>query len=99
MMLEEVDIEGTIVSTYSVKVSQYLGLKPVKGLGIMNQPVPQYYFYRPLHSLLGTFFKSGLVLDGLEEPAFPGDNVAGSGLGWGKFHEIPPALVARLRLP
>jgi ubiquinone/menaquinone biosynthesis C-methylase UbiE len=99
MMLEEVDIEGTIVSTYSVKVSQYLGLKPVKGLGIMNQPVPQYYFYRPLHSLLGTFFKSGLVLDGLEEPAFPGDNVAGSGLGWGRFHEIPPALVARLRLP
>lgn len=28
------------------------------------------YFHRPLHELLGVFFKAGLVLDALEEPHF-----------------------------
>ena len=98
MMLEEVDIEGQIICTYSVKVSEYLGLAPKRGLGIMDQPVPQYYFYRPLHTLLNTFFRAGFVLDGLEEPAFPKRTDGSSTLGWGSFHEIPPVLVARLRM-
>jgi SAM-dependent methyltransferase len=98
MMIEEVDIEGQIISTYSVKVSEYLGLTPKRGLGILDQPMPQYYFYRPLHALLNTFFQTGFVLDGLEEPAFPKRTDGSGGLGWGSFSEIPPVFIARLRL-
>ncbi len=31
-----------------------------------GQPVPQLYFHRPLHSLLGTFLEEGFVMDGVE---------------------------------
>jgi hypothetical protein len=41
------------------------------------------------------------VLDGLEERAFPPEHPAGRlPLSWsGKYAEIPPVMVARLRLP
>jgi len=50
--------------------------------------------------LFGTCFEAGFVLDGLEERAFPPDHSSGrEPLSWGgKFSEIPPALVARMRL-
>ena len=35
---------------YAVKVTKYLGLAPEKGLAIIGQPVPQYYFID--HSML-----------------------------------------------
>lgn len=31
---------------------------------------PEVYFHRPVHELLGTFLKAGLVMDAIEEPAF-----------------------------
>jgi hypothetical protein len=51
--------------------------------------------------LLGAGFQVGFVLDGLEERAFPPDHPSGrSPLSWGgNFSEIPPVLVARMRLP
>jgi hypothetical protein len=41
------------------------------------------------------------VLDALEEPAFPPDHPSGqNSLSWGgNLSEIPPVLIARLRLP
>ncbi|MEE8390265.1 MAG: hypothetical protein V3S14_05630 [Anaerolineae bacterium] len=46
-------------------------------------------------------FDAGFVLDGLEERAFPPDHPSDrSPLTWGaNFSEIPPVLVARMRLP
>ena len=97
-MVEETDRGGEIESLLSVKVWRYLGLKPEKGLGILGQPEPHYYFHRPLHVLLGAAFRAGLVLDGLEEPAFPTTaEPRGRMLSWLSFTEIPPALVGRLR--
>lgn len=67
--LEEEDREGDIIEVYSVKISKYLNLSPQKGLGIIGQPTPHYYFYRPLHVLFNTCFRVGFVIDALEEPA------------------------------
>jgi 2-polyprenyl-3-methyl-5-hydroxy-6-metoxy-1,4-benzoquinol methylase len=95
------DREGEIVTTYSVKVFRYMTPSIAHGLAIRGQPKAQLYFHRPLQLLLGTGLQAGFVLDGLEERAFPPDHPPGRNpLAWGpNFSEIPPALVARLRLP
>ncbi|MGD8404499.1 MAG: hypothetical protein PVJ21_12625 [Anaerolineales bacterium] len=60
---------------------------------------PQPYFERPLQYYLNVGFKNGFVLDGFEERAFPPDHPASNPLSWGgQFSEIPPVLVARMRL-
>jgi 2-polyprenyl-3-methyl-5-hydroxy-6-metoxy-1,4-benzoquinol methylase len=93
------DRAGTIVTTYSVKVSQYMTPSTAHGLAIRGQPKPQLYFDRPLHALLGAAFAAGFVVDALEERAFPPDHPAGRNpLAWGaNFSEIPAVLIARLR--
>ncbi|HSJ59109.1 MAG TPA: class I SAM-dependent methyltransferase [Anaerolineae bacterium] len=99
-MAEMEDREGELVTVYSVKVRGYLTPTINQGIAIAGQPVPQLYFHRPLHVLLSAVFDAGLVLDGLEERAFPPDVPAGRHpLSWsGHFSEIPPVLVARARL-
>ncbi|GAC1388453.1 MAG: class I SAM-dependent methyltransferase [Ktedonobacteraceae bacterium] len=98
LMLEEEDRDGQIVETYAIKVSTYLHMTSQKGLGIIGQPVPHYYFHRPLHVLLATCFNAGLVMDGLEEPAFDTPSTSKRVLSWVRFKEIPPVLAVRLRV-
>jgi SAM-dependent methyltransferase len=96
--LEEEDQAGELVETRALKVVTYLGLAPAKGLAIIGQPVPQWYFNRPLHVYLAPAFAAGLVLDVLEEPGFPpGSAEASRPFSWVNFSEIPPVLAARLR--
>ena len=67
------------------------------GLGILGQPVPHYYFHRPLSVLLAACFAAGFVVDGFEEPA-PGTlGQAEKPLTWDNYTEIPPILAVRLR--
>jgi len=98
-LVESEDRGGQIVTTYSVKVFGYLTPRPAHGVAIIDQPRPQIYFHRPLQVLLGACFSAGFVLDGLEERAFPPDHPPGRNpISWsGKFSEIPPVLVARVR--
>jgi 2-polyprenyl-3-methyl-5-hydroxy-6-metoxy-1,4-benzoquinol methylase len=97
---EEMDEEGEIKTVYSVKVSQYMTPHQAHGAAMRNQPRPQLYFDRPLQYYLELGFKNGFVLDGFEERAFPPGHPQSNPLSWGgKFSEIPPVLVARLRLP
>jgi ubiquinone/menaquinone biosynthesis C-methylase UbiE len=95
------DREGMLVTRHSVKVYTYMTPSVARGVAIEGQPRPQFYFDRPLHVLLGAAFAAGLVLDALDECAFPPDHAPGRNpLGWsGRFSEIPPVLMARLRLP
>ena len=88
------DRAGELVVRRAVLVEGYLDVPPGRGCGMPGEPISHYYFQRPLHALLGTFFRAGLVLDGLEEPAFPGD---GRPLNWSGLSQIPPVLAARLR--
>jgi hypothetical protein len=97
-VLEGEDDEGEIKTIYSVKTYPYMTYSHAKGVTLRNQPRSQMYFERPLQSYLNLGFQNGFVLDGFEERAFPPDHPQTSPLGWGgKFSEIPPVLVARLR--
>lgn len=99
MSMEEEDRNGEIVTVYSVRISQYLQPATTRGLGIIGQPQPQYYFHRPLNVLLGACFTAGFVLDGLEEPAFSEPaRPSARPLSWNNYTSIPPVLVARARL-
>ena len=97
---EQADCDGEIVTTYGVKVTGYLSPLVERGAAIRNQPQPQLYFHRPLQMLLGAAFEAGFVMDALVEPGFPPEHDSGrEGLSWGgNLSEIPPVLVARMRM-
>ena len=96
---EEMDFEGEIKTVYSVKISRYMTPYQAKGLALRNQPQPQMYFERPLRYYLNLGFQNGFIVDGFEERAFPPESPQTFPLGWGRnFSEIPPVLIARLRL-
>jgi hypothetical protein len=99
LTVEDSDRDGVVGYTYGAKVTRYLGLQPAKGSGILGQPEAHYYFHRPLHVLLGAAFRAGLVMDGIEEPAFPpGDQPRRPGaIFWENYTEIPAVLAVRLR--
>jgi 2-polyprenyl-3-methyl-5-hydroxy-6-metoxy-1,4-benzoquinol methylase len=97
MVLETEDRAGTIVERYGINIANYLHLPPGKAMGMLGEPVPHYYFHRPLHELFGACFAAGFVMDGLEEPSFDQGPTAARSLGWHNYHDIPPVLVARLR--
>ena len=91
------DLSGENENWYCVKVRDYLVETERLGIGMIGQPESQYYFHRPVSTLLQVFFNNGFVLDAFEEPSFKDigdserifDNV---------YKNIPPALVCRLRL-
>jgi hypothetical protein len=96
--MEEFD-DREIKTVYSVKITRYMTPYHAKGLALRGQPKPQMYFDRPLQYYLNLGFQNGFMLDGFEERAFPSDFPQTSPLGWGgKFSEIPPILIARVRL-
>jgi ubiquinone/menaquinone biosynthesis C-methylase UbiE len=98
---EMTEREGEITTTYSVNVFGYMTPTVTHGLAMRGQPKAQLIFHRPLQVLFAPAFEAGFVLDGLEERAFPPGHPPKSGpLAWsGNFSEIPPVLVARMRLP
>ena len=98
MALEQEEREGELVTTRAIKVTGYLRQPPAKGVAIVGQPATQYYFDRPLSVLLGAGFRAGFVLDGLEEPSIDGGPEPARPFSWANIPDIPPALVARLRL-
>jgi 2-polyprenyl-3-methyl-5-hydroxy-6-metoxy-1,4-benzoquinol methylase len=96
---EEMDVEGKITTTFSVKISRYMTPSWSYGVAMRGQPRPQIYFDRPLQYYLDLAFQNGFILDGFRERAFPPGSPQSHPLAWGgNFSEIPPVLVARLRL-
>lgn len=64
-----------------------------------NQPKPQVYFDYPLQYYLYLGSQNGFALDGFEERILPPETPQTFPLGWGgKFSELPPVIVARMRL-
>lgn len=97
-VVEEYDDDGKIKTIYSVKLSRYQTPSVSRGLAMRDQPRPQLCFDRPLQFYLNAGFKNGMVLDGFEERSFPVDAPQKHPTSWGgKFSEIPPVLVARMR--
>jgi SAM-dependent methyltransferase len=81
-----------------VRIWKYLTPEARKTEGIIGQPEPQYYFHRPLQTILNAGFRAGFVVDALEEPGFPPEAIEPEGLRWMDFSEIPPVMMARLKL-
>jgi len=98
LMAEEWD-DGQIQTRYAVKVPRYINQFQSQGNALRNQPKPQLYFHRPIKDYLNLAFQNGFSLDGFDERAFPPEHPQSATLGWGgKFSEIPPALIMRMRL-
>jgi hypothetical protein len=56
------------------------------------------YFHRPLHELFGTFFKAGLVMDAMEEPAFTAEDGNPDRVETtSNFTQLPVILAFRMR--
>jgi 2-polyprenyl-3-methyl-5-hydroxy-6-metoxy-1,4-benzoquinol methylase len=89
--------DGRLVTRYSVTMSEYIQPKPAKGVAMKGQPVAQYYFDRPISALFTTCFAAGFALDGLEEPTFRASADDGRA-NWSNITNIPPVLIARMRL-
>jgi len=97
-VIEESDQEGELVTSHSIKVFRYKSLGVAKGLGIIGQPQPQYYFNRSISEMFSICFKAGFIVDGLEEPTFQSDTATNRSFSWANFLEIPPILVTRIKL-
>lgn len=87
---------GTINDNYYVKISNYLISQPIKGIGMVGQPRPQYYFHRPLREVLSLCFKNNFYMDGLREPSFK--DTEGSGIFDNVYKNIPPAIICSFKL-
>jgi SAM-dependent methyltransferase len=96
---EREDVAGQVVDRYSVRVSGYIHPLTHQGVAMIGQPVPQYYFHRPLSLLLNPAFEAGFVLDGLAKPVFAIPSEGEGTLFEHVYSDMPAAFVARLRLP
>lgn len=96
-VVEEEDRDGALHTKRAIKTWRYITPSTARGIGVQGQPVPQYYFHRPLSLLFGAGFAVGLVIDGLEEPVFEPGHDSSKTLSWEDFREIPPVIVARMR--
>jgi len=81
-----------------VTTRQYMTPSTSPEEAIRGQPVPHPNFHRSLTELLSEGFRAGLVLDALEERAFPPAHGTGRGPNpWGgAFSEFPAVLMGRL---
>jgi 2-polyprenyl-3-methyl-5-hydroxy-6-metoxy-1,4-benzoquinol methylase len=87
-----------MVTRHALRLSRYLTPFTAEGIAIRGQPEPQPYFHRPLGALLAPFLSAGLVLDALEEAAFPPGHRADRHTSWsGNYSEFPPALIVRMK--
>jgi 2-polyprenyl-3-methyl-5-hydroxy-6-metoxy-1,4-benzoquinol methylase len=96
-MIEQFENEEGLVRTYSVKVSSYISPSIGKGVALEGQPVVQWYFHRPISALFDVWFAHGFVLDGMGEPVLARGSVRPKSTS-GVFVDVPPILVARMRL-
>ena len=90
----KLDASGQAIAT----TRQYMTPSASPEEAIRGQPVPHLHFHRSLSELLSAAFLAGLVLDALEERAFPSGHRTGRGPNpWGgAFSEFPAILMGRL---
>jgi 2-polyprenyl-3-methyl-5-hydroxy-6-metoxy-1,4-benzoquinol methylase len=95
---EREDRDGRLTVNHSLKIAAYLSVPPTEAMGARGEPTSHTNYHRPLHALIGEAFAAGLILDGLEEPAFPRvDSDSVRPLTWDSVWQFPPVLTMRLR--
>ena len=98
MVAEKDFADGKIETRYFLKFSRYITSSVDMALAMQGQPVAQYVFHRPMSVIFNACFEVGFVLDGIEEPVFGDETESRGTISWDDYKEIPPALVARMRL-
>ncbi|KAK7948104.1 uncharacterized protein PG986_008990 [Apiospora aurea] len=79
-------------------IREYLDVPPIHGVAEWGQPTLQIIFHRPIHEIFTTFFREGLVMDAIEEPAFTeADGVKERVEAHSNFTQLPALLAFRLR--
>ncbi|KAK8087139.1 hypothetical protein PG994_002113 [Apiospora phragmitis] len=80
-------------------IREYLDVPPSHAVAQWGQPTLQKVtFHRPIHELFTTFFREGLVMDAIEEPAFTeADRVEERIESHANFTQLPALLAFRLR--
>lgn len=89
---ETEDTGENMRTRHGIQIFEYISPSSYEGIGIVNQPVPQLYFHRPLSQLFGICFGAGFVVDGIAEPVFRKEDNSRL-FDW---YEIPPAIIVRL---
>ena len=94
------EAEGRHEVEHRVSVSRYATPYAFLGVGVIGEPQPHLYFHRSISTLLSAGLKHGFVLDGMEEPTLPEreDDSQYRFLGFSGIPDIPPVLIARMRL-
>jgi ubiquinone/menaquinone biosynthesis C-methylase UbiE len=93
------DDGGQLVETHGLKLSRYLEVLPIKGVGAAGEPAPHTYYHRTLSELLNEAIAAGLVLDGVDERGYtPIDEIPPRLLSWSSVPQIPPVLAVRWRV-
>jgi 2-polyprenyl-3-methyl-5-hydroxy-6-metoxy-1,4-benzoquinol methylase len=87
---EESEDDAGVLRTYWVKTSRYHTQFASKGVAIEGQPITQWYFHRPIESILEPFFTNGWIVDALREPVLASSRF---------FSDVPGILVVRFRRP
>jgi 2-polyprenyl-3-methyl-5-hydroxy-6-metoxy-1,4-benzoquinol methylase len=96
---EEVETDEGTQTAWSIKLARYKNPFVSKGVAIIGQPEPQFYFHRPLEYLLVEPFEVGWVLDALEEPTLTQKQRSKLRMMWETLPEIPPVIVMRFKRP
>ncbi|KAI0438416.1 S-adenosyl-L-methionine-dependent methyltransferase [Xylaria telfairii] len=79
-------------------VEKYLDVPPYYGVALHGQPAQQSYYHRPLHELFSTFFRFGLVMDAMEEPAFTAQDANAEKFeAHTNYTELPALVAFRMR--
>jgi 2-polyprenyl-3-methyl-5-hydroxy-6-metoxy-1,4-benzoquinol methylase len=91
-IIETEDTGSSVRTRHGIQVFEYITSCSYEGIGIINQPVPQLYFHRPLNRLFDICFGAGFVINGIAEPVF-GKEENPKAFDW---YEIPPVIIVRL---
>ncbi|KAI1419332.1 S-adenosyl-L-methionine-dependent methyltransferase [Xylaria sp. FL1777] len=90
--------DGYIEIIREKTIEKYLDVPPYYGVALHGQPARQVYYHRPLHELFSTFFKAGLVMDAMEEPAFTSADVNPERVEvTSNYTQLPTILAFRIR--
>lgn len=92
-IVETEEEENSTVTRMGLQLFEYITPCTFQGIGIAKQPVPQFYYHRPLSLLLNICFEDGFFLDGFAEPVFNGSEKSAK-FDW---YEFPPAIIVRLK--
>jgi len=91
-VVETEESEDGFTTRNGLHLFEYINPSSFQGIGIVNQPVAQFYYHRPLSLLMDMCFDAEFVMDGLTEPVFKRTDDSTS-FDW---YEFPPIIIVRL---